>query len=79
MEHKKTYGAVHGKEKESLVDRAFKQGPAKSKALAKAKGGDEKRKYIGLAGQRKMFDSAEHKRAVAKGKAESNEQHEFRD
>lgn len=42
---------------------------AKTIALEKAKGD---RKYIGLAGQRKMFDSKEHKEAVGRGKAKQN-------
>ena len=48
----------------------------KKKDIAKKMKGKD---VYGLKKHRIMFDSPEHKKAVAKGKAESMSEHEFRD
>lgn len=80
-EDKKDVARVMGKSMARKVSTATND--AKSKALDKVKTGSRKfpksKDPYGLSGLKKMFESSAHKKAVAKGKAESMSEHEFRD
>lgn len=77
--YKSKIGFYKDNEKHEAMKKDLMKKSPISKVLKKETG-DKKGNRSGTPSKlRKLFDSPKHKKAVAKGRSESNEQHKFRD